>query len=42
MRKVSLMKMMSLAMTVAVLIVEGHNSSFFGIGEPKLPAKFGQ
>jgi len=41
-RKSVLMRVMTLAMAVAVVAASWPQSMFFGIGEPKLPAKFDQ
>jgi len=39
-RKSVLIKMMTVAMAVAVMVALEGRSAFWGIGEPKLPAKF--
>jgi len=41
-KKSVLMKIMTLAMAVAMVATSWPQSMFFGIGEPKLPAKFDQ
>jgi len=41
-RKSVLMKITTLAMTIAGVVAFGTQSVFLGIGEPKLPTKFGQ
>ena len=41
-KRFMLMKMMTLAMTVAAAVAIEGRSIFWGIGEPKLPAKFDQ
>jgi len=40
MKKQSLMKLMTVAMTVAVMVAMEGRSILIGIGEPKLPARF--
>jgi len=36
-KKFALMKLMTIAMSVAVVVIDSRSSVFWGIGEPQLP-----